>query len=134
MHVNYVAVLVGGVLQFLLGGLWYSPVMFAKKWVALLGKSEEELKKGMHAMMYPIAFITGLISSYVLANIINFAGAATVTSGAIVGFMCWLGFTGTTSYNNQVNFVGRPAMLWAIDSGYNLVGFILTGAILAVWK
>jgi len=32
--VNYLAVLVFGVVIFMLGGLWYSPLLFAKKWVA----------------------------------------------------------------------------------------------------
>lgn len=52
----------------------------------------------------------------------------------MVGFMCWLGFTGGTSYNSRVNFLKDPFQLWAIDSGYNLVSFINAGAILAVWK
>ncbi|MGH9885304.1 MAG: hypothetical protein ACREBE_07235 [bacterium] len=42
-HVNYLAVLVSAVAIFMLGGLWYSPVMFAKQWVALQGKSMEEM-------------------------------------------------------------------------------------------
>ena len=40
--VNNVAVLVSGVAIFMLGGLWYSPVLFAKRWVKLIGKTEEE--------------------------------------------------------------------------------------------
>ena len=31
---NYLAVLVAGLVIFLLGGLWYSPALFAKKWIA----------------------------------------------------------------------------------------------------
>jgi len=46
IQVNYVAVLVCAVVTFLLGGLWYSPVLFAKRWVALVGLTEEQMKKG----------------------------------------------------------------------------------------
>ena len=35
-HVNYLAVLVSGVVIFLLGGVWYSKLLFAKPWVALM--------------------------------------------------------------------------------------------------
>ena len=45
MHVNFVAVLVTGVVIFVLGGLWYSPVLFARRWVALMGKTEAEMKE-----------------------------------------------------------------------------------------
>src|ERR1051325_1549607 len=41
---NYLAVLVCAVIIFLLGGLWYSPVLFAKRWVALQGKTMEEMQ------------------------------------------------------------------------------------------
>ena len=134
VHVNYLAILVCGVITFLLGGLWYSPLLFAKKWVALLGKTPEETQQASNPMMYVVAFIAGLITCYALANVVNFAGSSTLVDGALVGLMCWIGFAGATSYNSQVNFVQRPRALWAIDSGYNLVSFIITGAILAVWR
>jgi uncharacterized membrane protein len=134
LQVNYLAVLVCGVVSFVLGGLWYSPLLFAKKWVALLGKTQEELQKASNPMMYVIGFITGLISCFAISCVVNAAGATTLVNGALIGFLCWLGFAGATSYNNQVNFVGKPPSLWAIDSGYNLASFIIAGAILAVWK
>jgi uncharacterized membrane protein len=134
LQVNYLAVLVCAVVSFVLGGLWYSPLLFAKKWVALLGKTQEELQKASNPMMYVIGFITGLISCFAISCVVNAAGAATLVNGALIGFLCWLGFAGATSYNNQVNFVGKPRGLWAIDSGYNLASFIIAGAILAVWK
>ena len=31
---NYLAVLVAGIVIFMIGGLWYSPVLFAKPWMA----------------------------------------------------------------------------------------------------
>ncbi|MBM4161538.1 MAG: DUF1761 domain-containing protein, partial [Ignavibacteria bacterium] len=105
-----------------------------KKWMALLGKTPEEIQKGSSPMMYVIGFVSGLISCFAISCVVNAAGAATLINGALIGFLCWLGFAGATSYNNQVNFVGRPAGLWAIDSGYNLVSFVIAGAILAVWK
>ena len=46
MQVNYYAVLVCGILMFMLGGLWYSPALFAKRWMQLIGKTEEELPAG----------------------------------------------------------------------------------------
>lgn len=134
IQVNYLAVLVCSVVTFLLGALWYSPLLFAKKWVALLGKTAEELKQASNPMMYVIGFITGVISCFAISCVVSAAGATTVVNGALIGILCWFGFAGATSYNNQVNFVGKPAGLWAIDSGYNLASFIIAGAILAVWK
>jgi len=102
VRVNLLAVLVSGVAIFVLGGLWYSPLLFAKRWVALLGKSEEELKSaGATPLMYLTVFVCGLLTAFGLAVIINHFGHLT------------------------------PLM---IDSGYNLVSFVLAGIILAAWR
>jgi len=134
VQANYLAVIVSSVVTFILGAIWYSPPLFGRKWMALLGKTAEEIQQGVSPMMYVIGFVSGLISCFAISCVVNAAGAATLVNGALIGFLCWLGFAGATSYNNQVNFVGKPVGLWAIDSGYNLVTFVISGAILAIWK
>ena len=46
--------------------------------------------------------------------------------------LCWLAFAGATSYTTAL-FSARPKQLWLIDSGYNLVSFIVAGVIIALW-
>ena len=133
VEINYLAVLVSAVIIFILGGLWYSPVLFAKQWISAVNKSEEEIKKGSKPTDYVLAFIQGLISSYILAIFVYWAQAASPGSGAWVGFMCWFGFAGSTTLVHNI-FAGRPSKLWLIDSGHTLVSFIASGIILAVWK
>jgi hypothetical protein len=52
--------------------------------------------------------------------------------GAVFGAVVWLGFAGSTSYATAL-FSGKPKQLWVIDSGYNLVSFVLAALILTVW-
>lgn len=134
IDLNLPAILVCTLLTFFLGAAWYSPLLFAKKWVLLLGKTQQELMQASNPIMYLTALITGAITCLAMAYVVHYSGASTLSNGAEIGVMCWFGFTGATSYNNQVNFVQKPAALWAIDSGYNLASFVITGAILAVWK
>ena len=133
VEINYITVLVSAVIIFALGGLWYSPVLFAKQWVSVIGKTEEDLKKEAKPTNYVVAFIQGFISSYILAIFISWAQAATLGSGAWVGFMCWFGFAGAPSLVHNI-FGGRPSKLWMIDSGHTLVSFIVAGILLALWK
>ena len=133
--VNNVAVLVSGVVIFMLGGLWYSPVLFAKRWVALIGKTEAELKAnaGNMPMSYLVVLLCGLVTAYVMALVVgNFAPGSAV-DGAIIGALCWAGFAGATSYGTAV-FGGKPKALWLIDSGFNLAAFVVAGIILALWR
>lgn len=138
--INYLAVLVAGIVIFVLGGLWYSPVLFAKRWIALQGRTEEQMRAQAAAanmpVMYVSAFVCGFVTAWVMAMILaHIASTMTlnVGYGALVGFMCWLGFAATTSYATAL-FSGKPKQLWLIDSSYNLVSFVLAGMILAVWR
>lgn len=143
--VNFLAVLVAAIVIFVLGGLWYSPVLFVKKWVALQGKTEEQMRAEAASanmpLLYTSAFVTALITSLVMAHLLGHFAAAVDPSvmqlnaahGAMFGFVCWLGFAAPTSYATAI-FSGQPKQLWLINTSYNLVSFMLAGLILAVWR
>jgi hypothetical protein len=143
--VNYLAVFVAAIVIFMLGALWYSPVLFMKKWLALQARTEEEMRAQAASanmpLMYTSAFITALLTSWMMAHLLGHFAAAVdpgvmslnAAHGALFGFACWLGFAGPTSYATAL-FSGKPKQLWLIDSTYNLVSFMLAGFILAVWR
>jgi hypothetical protein len=133
--VNNVAVLVSGVVIFLLGGLWYSPVLFAKRWVALIGKTPEELRAnaGNIPASYVFVFLCGLVTAWIMALVVGNFATATALDGAVIGALCWLGFAGATSFGTAL-FSGKPKALWLIDSGFNLIAFVIAGVILAGWR
>jgi hypothetical protein len=133
-HVNYLAVLVSGVAIFVLGGLWYSPALFAKPWVRLMNKTEEELKANAPgALPYIVVFICALLTAFALAVILNHFQPLTILRGTLVAILCWVGFAGSTSYGSAV-FSGTPGGLWRINSFYNLVSFIVAAIILTLWR
>jgi hypothetical protein len=133
--IKFLPLLVTGVLIFMLGGLWYSPVLFAKKWVALQGKTMEEMQAsgGASPGQYVQVFICGLLVSAVMAMVIAHMPDPNAAHGVIAGVVLWIGFAAATSYGTAL-FSMKPKALWAIDSGFNLVSFILAGIILSVWR
>ncbi len=135
--VNYLAVLVAGVVIFVLGGLWYSKALFAKPWMALMGKSEEEIKaagakSGMGALL-AMAFVCGLLIAWAMAVVINHFPPFTLTRAAAVGLFCWVGFAAPTSFATAV-FSMTPKRLWLINSAYNAVSFVVAALILTAWR
>ena len=134
---NYLAVLVAGVLIFMLGGLWYSPVLFAKPWMAQMGKTEADFKAhaaGTNmAANYGAVFLCGLITAWALAVVVYGLNATTAIAGASVAALCWLGFAAATSYGTSLFSMGRSG-LWMINTAYNLVAFVVAGIVLALWR
>jgi hypothetical protein len=133
MDVNYAAVITATIFSFVLGAFWYSPLLFGKQWIEAAGKSEEELKKGGGFAAYLLTLVIWFVSTYILANIINFAGANTLGNGMIIGFLCWLGFTAAISLMHN-KYENRGAALWLINAGYSLVAFLVSGALFGAWK
>ena len=95
--INYLAVLLSALSAFALGGLWYSPLLFAKPWVRLNGFNEEELKKGANmAMIFGGAFLCNLICAFVFAWM-TLGHVADIGDGASFGFATGLGLVASAS-------------------------------------
>jgi hypothetical protein len=131
VEINYLAVVIAAILSMIIGAFWYAPQAFGKSWMKLVGKKEKELKEGANTS-YVVAALGFLLISYILAHFIQYAGSNTLVRGLETGFWLWLGFTATTLAINSA-FSARPQKLWAIDSGYYLACFLVSGALLAVW-
>jgi hypothetical protein len=131
---HLLAVIVAAIIPMIIGALWYSPVMFAKKWMALIGKTEEEIKKSFNPMkMYGLSFLASLVMAYVLAHIVINTGYSGFVGGMHAGFWLWLGFVLTTN-SSTVLFESRPSGLYWMNVSYYLVSILLMGGLLAVWR
>lgn len=128
--INYLAVLVAGLLSMVIGFVWYGP-LFAKAWMKEVGLKAKDVEKGPGAG-YALTLFGALIESFVLAHFIDYTWATTLTEGIVTGVWVWLGFV---AYAIGVNylFAQRTFKLWQIDTGYFLVLLMAQGALLAVW-
>ena len=137
MGVNLWSVLAAAVATMILGFLWYSPLLFAKPWTLAMGYDPndkakmEEMRKGA-GKLYGITFIASLISAFVLGKIIEITTVNSVPYGMKIGFAVWLGFVTTVQLTSTL-FKKRPIKLYLIDTGYQLVCYLVMGAILAKW-
>lgn len=131
-NVNWWAVLVGAAINMVIGALWYSPALFAKPWMKLIGKTEKQLAAQANTG-YLVAAIAALAESFLLANVVMVFGATTAWNGAVLGAVVWACFVAATTLT-QSYFSNEPKKLWAINSTYYLAVFIINGALLAVWR
>ena len=128
--INYLAVLVTAVALFLLGGVWFS-LLFANPWRRMMGVTAPQMSPG--AALFAQFFVCAVLTSWGMAMVLSHTGG--METGRAIGFgiICWLGFAGATSYATAK--AGQKSVsLWAIESGYNLVSFMIAAVILSAWR
>ncbi|MGD0567572.1 MAG: DUF1761 domain-containing protein [Candidatus Sulfotelmatobacter sp.] len=138
MGVNVWAVLVSALATMVVGFLWYSPVLFARPWMVLMGYDPNDKAKIAEMQKsagpsYFLSLIASVISAAVLGKIIAVATINTPLYGMKMGLAVWLGFVTTVQLTNSL-FSRQPAKLYAINTGYQLVCFLAMGAILGAWR
>jgi hypothetical protein len=136
MHLNWLAVVVTAVIGFVVGWLWFSPVLFVKPWMAEMKITEQMMKqaaeKGM-ARFFVQGFIYTLLSTVGLAVLVTAHRSAGWCKGAELGAFVGVLLVGTRLLNGGV-WEQRSLKLNAIVVGHEIVLFVVQGAILAVWR
>lgn len=135
MNINYLAVLLASVAQFVVGAIWYMPI-FGKLWGEIHGfpkLSAQEQKKAQGEMMPMLAvqFVTTVVTTIVLAKLIVMLPSESAYS---LAGMAWLGFVVPTQVA-AVIFGGTEAK-WVIKkivvmAGASLACLLVAAAILS---
>jgi len=137
LGVNLMAVLVAAIATMIIGFLWYSPLLFARPWTILMGYDPDDKAKLQEMQkstgkLYGIAFIASLISAFVLDKIIAVTTVNRIPYGLKIGFAIWLGFVMTVQLTDML-FGKKPTKLFLINTGYQLVCYLVMSVIFTVW-
>lgn len=133
--INWIAVIVAALGYFMLGAIWYSPVLFSKKWLRYtkIDANDPEVKKGAGMIMLG-SFLLMLLCSAglaVLANRLDVIGGW--ISGVKLGLITGICIAGTAVHISFI-YEKRPLGLHLIDGGYNVLGNVIAAVIIAVWR
>ncbi|MEO6526472.1 MAG: DUF1761 domain-containing protein [Gemmatimonadaceae bacterium] len=133
--VNWIAVLVATVVGFVLGALWFSPLLFSNRWMAALGKSKEELGKSgpalgpALALSFAVTFITALALAVLLVIM-----PLTTTLGALrLGLMLGVVFYALATATDYV-YTGWPRTIYWIQASYHVLMIAIMAVIIAAWR
>jgi hypothetical protein len=128
---NFAAVAAAAALSFAIGGLWYSPFLFAKPWMKEAGVSEEQTRNAPMARIFGLAALASLVMAFNLAAFIG--PKASLGFGLFAGAAAGIGWV-AMSLGVIYLFEQRSLKLWLINSGYQVVAYTLMGGLLGVWK
>jgi hypothetical protein len=133
--INWLAVMVCVLASMVIGSIWFNPKTFFPAWWQAIGKSGVPGMSNM-GMTWGLVILAAVIQAVAMALMVNamgsiMPGGATLESGALTGFMLWLGFVAPSSLTNKL-FAGEMKA-WFIEVGNHLVNSVVIGAILGVW-
>ena len=129
--VNWLAVVLAALCGFLVGGIWYGPVM-GKRWMGAVGLSEEQVKAGNAPMIYGGAFAFSLLASWTLAHtFVTYGQDLSVMVKVMTAFGVALGFVVPAIGTNYL-FSLKSRALFFIDATYWLLFYSAMGAVHAL--
>lgn len=127
---NWWAIIVATVSAFVLGGAWYSPLMFGNVWMKVAGMTEESVKQANMAKIFGGSIVLTLIAAVNLGMFLgpNSDLAFGIAAGAATG-IGWI----VPAFGVVYLFEQRPTLHWFINGAYWVVTFIIMGAIIGAW-
>ena len=134
MGINYWAIGVSVVLFQMLGALWWSPLLFGKAWMRALGLTKNDIETPEINMnqAYGVSFAVTVVSAFGLAILFAQLQIDQLLQGAIAGWLIWLAFNMTSRVKARM-FDETPWTVVLITDGYEMVGYVLMGAIIGAW-
>jgi Protein of unknown function (DUF1761) len=126
--VNWIGVFAAALAGFVVGGIWYGPVM-GKKWLGAVGLTEDDVQDGHKPLIYGGAFAFSLLASWTLAH--TFASYGTdfsVPVKVMTAFGVALGFIVPAIGTNYL-FSLKSKALFFIDASYWLLFYIAMGLV-----
>jgi hypothetical protein len=129
--INLLIVFAATVAGNLLGGMWYSPLIFGKPWAKAnnitLGKYDADANI---AGIFISSFILQLIAATMIAAMLG--PNSTGTEGVQLGTLIAVSFVFTSMGMTNL-FERRPIYLIVINSSYHIVSFGVMGFIIGRW-
>lgn len=138
LPINLVAVLVAGVVVFIIGFLLHGPIS-GKLWMKLANitpTGNEKFSDMYGQMLWNLVanFVTAFVMAMIFALVFTspLMGPVTWCRGAITGALIGIGFIMTGS-SMEVIWMGRSWKLWLFEVVSSLIMLASMGAILASW-
>lgn len=129
--VNWIGVVGAALCGFVVGGIWYGPIM-GKKWMGAVGLSEEQIKEGNMGLIYGGAFAFSLLASWTLAHTFHSYETNGVELSVVVKVVTALGVAVgfiIPALGTNYLFSQKGKALFFIDAGYWLLFYTAMGLV-----
>ncbi len=127
--VNFIPIMGAAVGQWVLGALWYSPVLFgrmAHRGMPVDAKAADK----RWALSMLLTFAANISASLVLLHMILLNGIFGIKGGAKFGFVVGLGLVAAPMLATYI-YEKRPLKLYVVNAGYWIAALTISSAFMA---
>ncbi|MGH2463798.1 MAG: DUF1761 domain-containing protein [Candidatus Limnocylindria bacterium] len=134
-QLNWLAVIVGAAIYFVLGAVWYAPPVLGRAWQRSIGWDPEATPPQMRITTYAIPAVAYLVMGVATAMLAAATGSDSVESGLILGLVVGIGLAlaRTAVDATFTPNLPQPWVWFAITGSYHLVGLIIVAVVVSVW-
>ena len=135
-QLNWLAIVVGALVYFALGALWYSNVLFAKAWQRSIGWDATRTPPQQSAMTYVVPLIAYLVMGAAVGLLAAATGTDSLSEGLVLGLVIGVGLSLAHTFVDASFDPNKPEpWTWfAINGSYHTIGLIIVAVIVAVWR
>jgi hypothetical protein len=128
---NWLAVIVGAVVYFAIGAVWFTPQLFGKPWMAAIGWDESRPRPEMNPISYVGPAVFYLVSAIATGLLAKATGTDTLAEGIVLGLVVGIGYALVVTATDAVFDPNKPKPWnwFAISGAYHVVSLAIVGAI-----
>jgi hypothetical protein len=126
--INLLAVLVAAVVAFVVGGIWYAPMLFGERWQTE-PRLTEHLRAHQPGLVFGIGFLLSLIAALMFAIFLGPRPSmqAAVVTGCAAGVV-WVAAGFLRNLRSRIA-MGKSLELSLINGGFHAVQFMVLGLV-----
>ncbi|MGH2446297.1 MAG: DUF1761 domain-containing protein [Candidatus Limnocylindria bacterium] len=135
-ELNWLAVIVGAIIYFVLGALWYAPFFLGRAWQRSIGWDPERQSPEMNPTTYLVPLIAYVVMAVVVGLLAAGTGTDTLGEGIVLGLVLGIGLSLMHTLVDATFDPNKPhPWTWfAINGTYHALGIFIVAVVVSLWQ
>jgi len=135
-EINHLAVILAVVASMVVGFLFYMPAVFGRRWMEMVGHTDDSVQGGGPPLLYPLVIVANLVTAYALAGVAflshEFYAGDFFVAALISGWILWLAFTAARMLVHDL-FDTRTLGITALSALNELLTITAMALVIGLW-
>lgn len=135
-QLNWLAVVLGAVIYFALGAVWFTPLLFGRQWQNSIGWAASQRPPEMKPSAYALPAVAYVVMAIATGLLAAATGSDTLIEGIVLGVVVGVGYAVTLTAVEAVFDPNKPQpWTWfGISASYHFLGLLIVAVLVSVWR